>query len=143
MGNTQRIALPLRAPDWPSRLAAHFDSRARQPFAWGSHDCCTFAADGVLAMTGADHLHDLRGAYDTEMGAARILARLGGMEQAVSARLGPPLHNVALAQRGDLVLVDAEAGRALAICAGALAIAPGVAGLQRVPIAGWRMAWRV
>jgi len=51
-----------------------------------------------------------------------------------------------LAGRGDLVAIDATGARhfpALAICAGAVALAPGRRGLERIPRPAWLRAWRV
>lgn len=138
-----------RVQDWPSRLAELITWAEHRPLAWGSHDCCTLAADAVQATTGTDPLADLRGTYSTEAEAAAVLARLGGLRAAMCARFGEPLPNVLLAQRGDLVLIAAGNTLAMAVCTGHLAVAPGPDRLQRIPMAATRgdtrplAAWRI
>ena len=138
-----------RMPGWETRLA-HLEMQARErPFAWGEHDCCTWAADAIRCMTGADPLGGLRGAWRSEDEAMGLLASLGGLHAAVRARLGAPLGCVALARRGDVVMVTAGKGKALAVCMGDVAVAPGPDGLSRVPMAARDgdcrplLAWRV
>ena len=46
-----------------------------------THDCCSFAADCVLAMTGVDKMAGYRGGYKSAVGASRKLAKAGGMVQ--------------------------------------------------------------
>jgi hypothetical protein len=65
-----------RAPDWRARLADLVTARRHDPFAWGSRDCCLWAADAVEAMTGDDFAAPLRG-YSTRFGALRKLKRAG------------------------------------------------------------------
>lgn len=104
----------IRREDWPEALHALVDLRAAMPFAWGYQDCCAFAAAAVEAMTGIDPMADLRGYHSRETAEA-ILAAQGGLEAAVTARLGETV-STALARRGDVVLVDvtqvSEIGRA-------------------------------
>lgn len=134
----------MRREDWPDRFEAFLEARRFTPFAWGSNDCATFAADWVREATDADPIAELRGKWKTEAGAARTIARLGGLREAVSARLAeiPP----AQAQRGDVGLVLTE------ICAGAPALVvfgidaafgPGPRGLTMVDRAAVLTAWRV
>lgn len=119
-----------RLPDWMTRLAALVDQRRYDPFAWGSHDCATWAADCVLATTGTDPLADLRGAWSTQTQASETIVRLGGLQQAVSDRLGPPLANARHAQRGDVMLcLMAPGGPSLAVCLGHNVAGPGRQGM--------------
>ena len=131
----------IRREDWPEALHALVDLRAGMPFAWGYQDCCAFAAAAVEAMTGIDPMADLRGYHSRETAEA-ILAAQGGLEAAVTARLGEPV-GTALARRGDVVLVDVARVSALGICLGDFAAAPGPRGLEWVDRAFWRAAWRV
>lgn len=135
-----------RLPDWPERLAALERRCAGLPFAWGVHDCFTWAADAVLAITGVDLLDGLRGRWAGRRQAMRLLADLqpdaqppGGLvcvSRVVSQRLGEPLPSVLLAQRGDVVLVTKADGATpgLAVCLGAVVAGPGASGLVRVPL---------
>lgn len=44
-------------------LRAFINRHLPEPFAWGHHDCCTFAANWVLACRGVDPMADLRMTY--------------------------------------------------------------------------------
>lgn len=103
-----------RYQDWPERLAAFIEERRYVPFAWGTNDCCMFAADALLAITGVDFADGLR-TYTTELGAARIIKGAGGMSCLVK---GLDLKPVGFANRGDLVLCHTENGETFGICTG-------------------------
>ncbi|MBB4620123.1 DUF6950 family protein, partial [Sphingomonas abaci] len=66
-----------RYPDWEARLAAYLEPLRARPFAWGRHDCSTFAAGAVEAMTGVDPMPEFRGRYSTARGSVRALRRFG------------------------------------------------------------------
>jgi hypothetical protein len=153
--------MPLkRTQHWATRELHDFLlARASQPFAWGTNDCCMFAADAVCSFTGVDLGADFRGKYsDAASARAAIKAIAGGrtVEDAVawSAKnhsldeLPGPLY----AQRGDLVLVEDDAigdvdlgplvagvvhlsGRHVAVV--------GERGLKRLPISNIRRGWRI
>jgi hypothetical protein len=103
-----------RYQDWPERLAAFIEERRYVPFTWGTNDCCIFAADAMLAITGRDFADGMRN-YSTELGAARIIKEAGGMRELVKGLKQKP---VGFANRGDLVLCDAENGETFGICFG-------------------------
>ncbi len=44
-------AVLARTPGWPRRLSDLVAERHGAAFAWGSRDCCLWAADAVLALT--------------------------------------------------------------------------------------------
>jgi hypothetical protein len=111
-----------RLPDWPERLADLLDTRLAMPFAWGSHDCATFAADEAEAVISA--LGGLEAAADDAL-------------RAIGAVDCPP----ALAQRGDLALFLTGNMPALGVIEGADVVAPGFDGLRRVPVAAATRAW--
>ncbi len=131
-----------RLRDWPERLAALFAAREAQPFEWGVHDCCLFAADAVLAVTGHDPAADLRGMYSTETGAARVLRRYGGVAGVAIAHAGRVVP-VALAQPGDVGLSQHDPERpALAVWGGAAWHAAAPLGVVVVPAGAVVRAWR-
>jgi hypothetical protein len=135
-----------RLPDWPARLANLLDSSLALAFAWWQHDCVTFAAADVKAMTGEDHLAGLQ-EWKNARGAMRSLKAEGGFEAAVSARLGPPVSPL-LARRGDLVLMPHRAVRGrwpggLAVVFGDRCGAPGHDRLVLRPLAEAQLCWRV
>lgn len=130
-----------RLQDWPQRLAEYVEGQRREPFAWGSNDCVTFAADAVEHMTGADPIAHLRGEWSTALEAARVIERLGGLREAVSDIWGaeiPPAY----AQRGDWVLLEQEGRQLVGVCVGEAAAAPGDAGVVLVPMTAALAAWR-
>lgn len=135
--------MPPRLPYWESRLAAFIETRRRQPFAWGSQDCCQLARALVEVLTGTDPAAGwgLR-AYRTARGAASQLRRLGGLE-ALPARAGCVEVAVLLAQRGDVALVPNAGQPALGVVtSGGVAFA-GEHGLCFVPLSVCTRAWRV
>lgn len=135
-----------RLPDWPERLTALVEARRDTPFAWGCQDCCLFAADAVLAITGRDPAAAWRGCYADEAGAEALLAAAGGLEtlaQAVLARFGAAECPPALAQRGDVVLARLGNADGLGVVLGQDIAAPALRGLAFLPFAAARRAWVV
>jgi hypothetical protein len=92
-----------RLNDWPSRFAALVESVRSRQFAWGSHDCCLWAADAVLATTGHDPAAQWRGVYSTESAAHDLVASLGGLPAV--AGLGGVEIDPLFAIAGDVGLV--------------------------------------
>lgn len=129
-------------------LDAFIDARRSTPFAWGSHDCATLAADWVLQRTGKDPLADLRGVGLQPLARMRLLRREGGYVPAADARLGPAQPG-AFARRGDVVLMrtghrgQRMAHRAFGICVGTHAVTTGMQGLVFMPVTQVEAAWRV
>lgn len=137
----------VRLADWPSRLNAIIAERAAVPFKWGAQDCCTFAADAIAAITGADLMARYRG-YDSAITAGRIFGPAGGIPQVVEQvardHALPEWAAVLLARRGDLCLVESETdGPALGICIGSRIAAAGTAGLVFVSLNRALRAWRI
>ncbi len=134
-----------RLPDWEVRLAAYLEPLRLRAFAWGSHDCCTFSAGAVEAMTLVDPMPEFRGHYSTAIGSARALRRFGKVT--LAATLDAKFESVSapLAQRGDIVMT----GGLLGICLGAFLVAVGREGdhegLIRIERSSWvePRAWRV
>lgn len=96
-----------RFPNWTRALREFLESRRDVQFAWGTHDCCVFAADAVLAMTGIDLADSYRG-YDTKEAAREIIRIHGGLEglaESIATRHGLAEILPGYAQRGDVVLV--------------------------------------
>lgn len=146
------VAAPWRFEDWPQRLDAWVERVRARPFAWGEWDCVTCAASAVQEITGVSPLGGL--AWSGAIGAARQLEADGGLEAAVTARLGEPIA-AAYAQRGDLVMIlhpgetpgapDAEPPHReiLAVCLADVAAAPGPNGLEFISMLCALRAWCV
>lgn len=131
-----------RLPDWPDRLSALVARAHTQPFAWGLHDCCLWAADAVLALTGHDPADGLRGRYADATGAMRALQAVGGLLGA--GRLtGVRLAGPGYARDGDVALVSDGRRPMLAVRAGAVWLVAATGGLHALPADSARMAWGV
>lgn len=108
-------------PDWDRRMAAEIERQHSMPFAYGTHDCCIFAADVVRAMTGFDPADGIRATYSSAAEAARILRRAGGMREFVSTMLDCNPSPQGAARRGDVCMMgktDDFLTHQLGICIG-------------------------
>lgn len=134
-----------RLPDWETRLAAYLEPLRTCPFAWGDHDCCTFTAGAVTAMTGVDPMPEFRGRYTTSRGSVRALRRIGAGTLAATLDGKFEAVDASLAHRGDIVMSDGLLG----ICLGPFLVAVGAEGeregLVRIARAQWAAprAWHV
>jgi len=107
----------MRLKDWQSRFAALVAGARARPFEWGTHDCCLWAADAVQALTGRDPAAQWRGTYSSELGAFRIVFKLGGLP--AIAALGGAEIDPALAVTGDVGTVRWPDGIvSLGVCGG-------------------------
>lgn len=108
-----------RFHDWPQRLAEFIASSHAEPFVYGTHDCCRFAARCVDALTGAGMVArmDREHPYDSKDGAYAVVAAVGGFVELISLYLGEPMHP-SRAGRGDVVLADLEHGATVGVCLG-------------------------
>ena len=143
-----------RRQDWPERLAAWVEAVRARPFAWGTWDCAAAAADAVFWLTDSNPLAGL--VWADVRGALRQLEVDGGLQAAVTARLGEPIA-AAYAQRGDVVLtgrvwpgngeIEDEAHihlrTALCVCIGDRCVGPTRAGLGFLPMSEATLAWKV
>lgn len=128
-----------RFPDWPERLANIIETRRKAGFLFGSNDCCTWAADVVLALTGDDPAAEYRGTYDDERGALQLIRDAGGMRGLVNL----PEKHPGLAQRGDVVLAVVESRETFGIADVGGWWAPGVDGLVFRPMSDVFAAFEV
>jgi hypothetical protein len=135
-----------RPADWAERMNAFIEMRRKTPFAWGSADCFTFAADAVNALHGVDLMEDFRGKYSTEAEAEALLAAHGGLEAAAAERLkaagfqecAPNFahrHDVALVHPGNMMLLGIVVGVHVAVT--------GADGLKFVRRSLIKRAWAV
>ena len=131
-----------KLPDWQLRFEAFVAARQATPFAWGSNDCATFAADCVQALTGIDPAPKGLREHRTDLQAARTLQQHGGLVGIATAALGAPVSALQ-AQVGDVVLSKAGVRDMLAICNGATCIAPGPVGLVHLGMSTASLCWRV
>lgn len=134
----------MRVENWERLLAEAIETARLRPFAWGQHDCPTFAFETRTALTGGDDVAALwRGRYSTALGGERVMRHLGwtSLEEMGWALLGAPRATVLLAGRGDIVLADTGLG--FGLCTGASAVGMAPDGLVAVPLTYCRLAWAV
>lgn len=134
-------AARTRVHDWPQRLADRVEQMRYEPFRWGTHDCCTFAAGWVCEATGY-HALTAYAPWRDAQGATRTVLAAGGLPAIVTRHLGEPIAP-SLAARGDIVLVQLDGRDSLAVVLGSVAAAPGLEGLAFLPLVTWRQGWRV
>lgn len=136
----------LRLKNWPRLLDAFIESRRHTPFAWGSNDCCLFAADATQAITGIDPAAALRG-YRTALGAARLSVAARTEDdpfgvRALPARCGFTEIPVKRASRGDLVVLPMRGLPVVGVCLGIKSVGPGRDGVVFVNTSDALSAWR-
>lgn len=140
-----------RVKHWDTRSYHQFllDS-ATTPFAWGTHDCSMFAANGVKVITGVDIAADFRGKYTDQAGAfAAIRSVCGGSTVADAIVYCASKHALVewkhpkMARRGDLVTFEANGPlvAGLVHLSGRHVIAVGEQGLYRFPISSVTRSW--
>ena len=127
-------------------------ANAKNPFKWGVHDCCLFAADAIKSFTGTDIADDFRGKYDSEESAFELVKTItGGTTVADAAAYCAQKHGLTehtfplLAKRGDLVVV---ANGDTLICGvvhlnGRHVVTVNEGGLVRLPITKITRSWSV
>jgi hypothetical protein len=97
-------------------LVEYLRDGARRPFAWSDCDCCTWAADWVVACCGVDPSAPLRSRYKTALGAQRHISRAGSLLALIADHMAiaglPETDNP---QPGDLGIVVVGGGQALGI----------------------------
>jgi hypothetical protein len=132
-----------RKQDWQLAFEKCVAENYHTPFEWGTHDCCLWAANLVLAITGHDVAVDFRGKYSTAKEALEILEAGGGVAALWTKHLGaepvPPLF----ASVGDVVLADLNGQETMAVCNGDTLLATGTTGLCALPMSAAIKSWRV
>lgn len=127
---------------WERLLAEAIEAARRYPFAWGLHDCPTFAFETRALLIAGDDIAALwRGRYTTALGGTRIMRKLGwsSLQHMGHALLGEPHDQILLTKRGDIVLADTGLG--FGICCGAHAVGMAPSGLVSAPLTSCRLAW--
>ena len=136
----------IRHFDWDRRLRQAIEASRGQPFRWGAHDCCLFAADLVHAMTSWDPAASLRGCYHSEIEAAHLIRTRGGIRALVSEMLATDYFRPTLAMRGDVVLMRPLMPghlEQLGVCVGDSAVVAAETGLLHRNMNRALCAWRL
>jgi hypothetical protein len=135
----------MRLVDWRARLDAAIAAHRKMPFRWGggstSHDCCTFVASCVDAMTGGDVLERLQRCYFNRGTAFRFIEDSGGLEAAMAGFLGQVLRTRPV--DGNPVLVGAGTNLMAGIYSRGLILVASSCGLLELPIVEAIAHWEI
>lgn len=115
----------MRKEEWDARLNETLREYERSPFSWRDN-CGLFAARCVDAMTGSYWAEELEQLLGDARAAVRFLRNEGGLEAAVTRRLGLPIVG-RCPPRGSVCELP---GRALGICTGRHVRVTGTDGLH-------------
>ena len=151
MGNQQRRTrtlgeLTMRKDHWQPLYHAEVEKALHEPFAWGQNDCATFASRVIDAISDLDTKAKLAAAgmvWDSELGAAKVIAKAGGLEHALSFILGEPVK-WALCMHGDCMLATDGGGQeVVAVHDGSQLLATSAGGLISLPLERAIKGWRI
>lgn len=100
-----------RFPDWPIRLNKYILEVEKKEFQLGTHDCCTFAAGAIEAMTGKDYMPEFRGIYDDWQSAEDALDKVGydNLYKTLTKKFGKAVIGQK-GQKGDLAFYEGSCG---------------------------------
>jgi phosphoheptose isomerase len=139
-----------RSENWTRELERYLVLASYRPFIYGHHDCCLFVCNAIEAMTGTDVAAPLRGLYASHREALRAIAAYAGRPsvEAVAERITAE-HQMqeatpALAQRGDIVLLERDRDYSLALIGlDSSILAAAGCGYTRAPLSLARRAWHL
>lgn len=134
----------MRVWNWVERLHGSIDRRALAPFNYGTLNCALFAAENVDAVLGEEskYAEAIRAEFSDEAGARAYLEREGGIEAAVTKRLGEPVDWWRL-RRGDVALLETPDGPALGTVIGDVILALGLRGIVSFKLDKALKGWQV
>lgn len=134
----------MRIGGWEARLSGYIEECRHKPFKWGEHDCATFCAGAVLAITGEDLFAPFRGLYADEESAGAIVAEWadGDYETLITSIIGEP-KAVGFANRGDVVLSLRYRLPTIGVCLGEHSAFVTKKGLTFAPTSDSEKAWGV
>jgi len=115
-----------------------------EPGVFGVSDCLCFVAECALPILGRDPIAHLRGRYDSEMSARRLMVEHGWNDMGdVAASIFPEIA-VSQAQAGDWAHVaDGEGNDAIGVVAGAVIAVRLREGVMQLPLRQATRAFRV
>ncbi len=129
-----------RKETWPRLLNEYVVKAQHLKWELGVHDCCTFCAGAVKAITGIDTMAEFRGKYDSPETYAKALEEFGSgtLYKTLRAKFGKPVHG-AQGRRGDIAFYEGSCG----IIMGRSAFFLHKEGLGQVSITQIQRAFRV
>ena len=111
----RRYPLIVRLPDWSRRLLDFVEQNRELPLAWGERDGVVFAARAVAAMVGYEIW---RPTWTDQAGVKAAVAAEGGISEAWTRRLGPPVYDWHALRCGDVALMPVARGSITAVAFG-------------------------
>lgn len=106
-----------RVYNWYERLSDYLADVHRMPFEYGVHDCILFPAGAVTAVTDVDLAKPFRGKYHDLRSGIKLLHDAGYMNQFAYIEENFSEIPVAMAQPGDIGLVNvSDDGQMLSGC---------------------------
>ena len=142
-----------RPGGWDSRMVAAIAQASKREWAWGSHDCATFANSVVRALfNGWSPWAPYFGRYDTELGAAKRLKRYGFASLLDAMDTHARRTEGAYWRRGDAAALTLDrdgwmapdGAPALGIVEGSMVVvAAHPIGLRRFPVEAAVACWRL
>ena len=130
----------MRYPDWPVRLNEYIIAAEKLEFELGTHDCCTFAAGAIEAITGEDPMPEFRDQYNDWQSAEDALDEIGydNLYKTLTKKFGAAILGVK-GQKGDLAFYEGSCG----IVLGRFAMFLGEKGYAYVPLRNLQRAFRI
>ncbi len=100
-----------RIDNWDVALNKYIVSVKDTPFEYGTHDCCTFTAGAVKAITGVDYMREFRGMYSCVDSADEALATIGNKDlfRTLIRKFGKPLKGI-YGHKGDVAFNEGCCG---------------------------------
>jgi len=126
--------------DWPVRLNEYILEAEKKEFKLGTHDCCTFAAGAIEAMTGEDPMPEFRGLYNDWQSAEDVLDEVGydNLYKTLTKKFGKAIIGQK-GQKGDLAFYEGSCG----IVLGRYALFLGEKGSAYVSLQKLQRAFRI
>jgi hypothetical protein len=125
-------------------ILEEFNRQQTLPHVWGTNDCLCYAAAIAQRIIGRDPIAHLRGRYDSEIGAKRVMIEEGWETLGdVAASIFPEIP-VAQAQPGDWVYArNPDDTETIGVAVGERFVAKGQIGNEQGPLLYARRAFRV
>lgn len=133
----------MRVNNWQVVFEATVKANQTKKFAYGTHDCCLWAANCAKALTGVDYAEPWRGKYTDKVSADAFVKAGGGLEAMVTSTTKIQPLNPLYANVGDIVLAVSNATEMLGICNGDSFLAPSATKLVAMPMSLATKVWKI
>lgn len=136
----------IRVDGWEHRLDQAIATGRRAAFQFGGdapHDCLSFPALCIAAVTGVDLYEPFRGRYADEGGAKALVPNIEAFLEGMASRHSWPAREACTAQKGDLAAVRLGATFLCAVVYGGLVIPEAPRGLRRFNLLMAEKIWRI